>query len=168
MDGVALTPVDEQTLTELLMVAITEATADEVTPPLTSGPDWTEERQQWFRSYHREHRNQLDGSTGEATWAVVRDGQPVGSVRLKRTSSPDTLEGGIWLGRSVRGQGVGTAAIKALLAEALAAGAAMLVADTASTNVAAQTAMRRAGFTLAAGADGRVHGSIEVAAPTQR
>lgn len=162
MDEVTLTPVDEPMLVALLAVAVADATADEVTPPLTDSPEWTEEQQQWFLAYHRDRQGQLDGPAGEATWAVLQDGHPVGSIRLKRTGSPDTVETGIWLGRSARGRGIGTTAILTVAQRARAAGAQELVADTAATNLAAQTAMRRAGFTLTPGADGRVRGVCEL------
>jgi RimJ/RimL family protein N-acetyltransferase len=160
---VALVPLDEPVLSSLLRVATEEATADEVTPPLTAGPDWTEVRRQWFLDFHRARRDQLHAPVAESTWAVVLDGRPVGAVRLKRAPDASTLETGIWLARSVRGQGVGTAALEAIAGTARAAGARTVVADTAAGNLAAQAAMRRAGFRLApVDSDGRVRGSLMV------
>jgi RimJ/RimL family protein N-acetyltransferase len=91
------------------------------------------------------------------------DGRPVGAVRLKRTADASTLEAGIWLARSARGHGVGTAAIEAVAAHARAAGARAVVADTAAGNLAAQAAMRRAGFRLGdVDPEGRVRGTLAV------
>jgi ribosomal-protein-alanine N-acetyltransferase len=159
----ALVPVDEPMLDRLLAVAMEEATADEVTPPLTAGPDWTEARRRWFLGYHRDRRDQLDGPAAEATWAVVIDGRPVGAVRLKRVPGDSIVETGIWLARSARGRGIGAAALEAVAATARAAGAREVVADTAVGNAAAQAAMRRAGFRLApADAEGRVLGALDL------
>src|SRR5699024_1731603 len=94
-----------------------DAAAHEVTPPLTSGPAWTAERIDWFLDHHRRARCGVDGPAGEATWAVMLEGRPVGAVRLRRLDA-DTLETGIWLGRSARGCGAGTGPMQAVLARA--------------------------------------------------
>lgn len=92
---------------------------------------------------------------------MVAGGRPVGAVRLKRSSGDSTMETGIWLARSARGLGYGTAALKAVAATARAAEARTLLADTSAGNLAAQAAMRRAGFRLEpADLDGRVLGSL--------
>jgi len=54
-----------------LEVAITEALADEVTPPLTAGNAWTPIRIAWLRDFHRGRRGGLDGLAREATWATL-------------------------------------------------------------------------------------------------
>lgn len=112
---VVLINVDETVLDELVRVATTDASADEVTPPLTEGDSWTEVRVSWFREYHRDCRAGLDGPKKESTWAVVASDGVIGSVRLKRTETVGVLETGIWLARRVRGQGIGTAAAAAVM-----------------------------------------------------
>lgn len=86
--AVDLRPVDEATLERMIAAALADASADEVTPPLVRGEEWTPERIDWMRTLHRERRAGLDGPAGEATWAVVADGEVVGAVRLKRTGEP--------------------------------------------------------------------------------
>ena len=158
---VTLAPVDEQLLARLAVVATTDADASEVTPPLTPGDAWTPERLAWFEDYHRSGRVGLTGSEGEATWAVLEAGAPVGSVRLKRTEEDGVLETGIWIARSARGRGVGGRAMRLVREEARASGARCIRADTSPTNGAAQALMRAIGFALSPeGADGRVHGIL--------
>ncbi|MFC0674544.1 GNAT family N-acetyltransferase [Brachybacterium hainanense] len=154
----ALRTIDDALLAELLRVAVLDAAADEVTPPLTPGHGWTPQRQDWFVAYHRRCRDGLAGPSGEAAWAVVVDGAPMGCVRLKRTAEAGVLEVGIWLRRSARGRGIGSQAMTAVLAEASAAGASAVVADTASGNRGACALLRAAGFTLTESQtpDGRV------------
>lgn len=81
-----LVAVDETVLEKLVHAATTDAAADEVTPPLTPGSDWTPARVAWLRSFHRDRRAGLASSAAEATWAVVVDERVVGSVRLKRVA----------------------------------------------------------------------------------
>lgn len=160
---VVLQPVDDGVLAALLAVATAEADADEVTPPLGRGPGWTPERRDWFLAYHRRSREGLDGSAGEATWAVVLDGRPVGAVRLQRTDDPAVLVTGVWLARSTRGRAVGVDALRLVLQEAARVGATAVRADTAVGNSAARGALQRAGFALSApGSDGRVHAQASV------
>jgi RimJ/RimL family protein N-acetyltransferase len=59
----------------------------------------------------------------------------------------------MWLGRSHRGRGIGTAALRTLLEEAAKAGARAVVADTKTYNTAALGALRRNGATLMASQD---------------
>lgn len=161
MPLVALEPIDDVMLELLVDVAVSDADADEVTPRLDGRSGWTPERQAWLRDYHRSRRTGLGGPTGEATWAVIIEGDMVGSVRLK-TTGLDTMETGIWLCRSARARGVGTAALRAVVMQARAAGAQVLQADTAETNLAAQTLLLRAGFELSAPTAGRVQGSLRL------
>lgn len=161
MAVVALEPIDDVMLELLVDVAVSDAEADEVTPRLRASSGWTPERRAWLRDYHRSRRAGLDGRTGEGTWAAIVDGAVVGSVRLKRTGL-DTLETGIWLRRSARARGVGTAALLAVVAQARAAGAHLLQADTAETNLAAQALLLRAGFELSALTADRVQASLRL------
>ena len=89
---VALVDVTDQVLERLLGVALHDADADEVTPPLGTG---------------------------------------------------------LWLGRSFRGRGIGGEALRLVKAEAAAAGADLLEAETTPGNAAAQALLRAAGAALA-------------------
>lgn len=151
---VDLVGVDEAVLERLVHAATTDAAADEVTPPLTPGPAWTPARVAWLRSFHRDRRSGVDGPVGEATWAVLADGQLVGSVRLRHTGETGVLETGVWLTRSARGQGVGTAALAALLDRAVELGARQVSAHTTTGNAAALHVLRRLGFDAVPGRDG--------------
>ncbi|WP_084512130.1 GNAT family N-acetyltransferase [Agromyces subbeticus] len=156
--AVTLVPVDEEVLRRLTVVATSDAAASDVTPPLTPGDKWTRQRVGWFENYHRSRRSGLTGAEGEATWAILHLGQPVGAVRLKRTDVDGVVETGIWLARTVRGRGIAGQAIRRVLQEARAAGAHSVRADTAPTNEAAQRLLRTLGFTLSPPApDGRLH-----------
>ena len=76
---IELIPIDEDVLDRLVAAAVSDAAADEVTPPLTPGADWTPERLEWMRGLHRGARAGLDGPDGQATWAVVAHGAVVGA-----------------------------------------------------------------------------------------
>lgn len=146
-----LVDVDEAVLDELVAAAVGDAAPDEVTPQLTPGTEWTDERIAWLRELHRSRRTGLSGPAGEATWAIVTDGRVVGQVRLKRTDDPGVLETGIWLVRAVRDRGLGAQAIAAALQKAAEAGAQAVRADTTSANHPALGVLRRLGFRLQAG-----------------
>jgi RimJ/RimL family protein N-acetyltransferase len=138
-------------LETLVRTAVTDASPNEVTPPLTPGGEWSPERIEWLRNFHRDRRSGLDGPAGEATWAVLADAELVGSVRLARTAEPDVLEVGIWLARGARGRGLARRALAVVLAEAAGRGARMVRADTTSGNRAALAVLSRMGFELSAG-----------------
>ncbi|MEO8282710.1 MAG: GNAT family N-acetyltransferase [Pseudarthrobacter sp.] len=157
---IRLADVDEGMLELLLELARLDAMPDEVSPPLGSGTGWNAERVQWFRAYHRGAANGLDGLAGEKSWAVLCDGSPAGSIRLKRASERDTAETGIWLGRSFRGHGVGTAALKLVLAEARRAGLRQVVAHTTAGNAGAQRLLRGAGAVLTHDGGGAVSAAV--------
>lgn len=149
----SLVDVDESVLAQLVEAATSDASAGEVTPPLTAGHAWTPQRMTWLYAFHRDRRDSIDGPCREATWAVVEDGRVVGSVRLRRTDTPGVLEAGIWLTRSARGRGVGTAALVSVLDHARSASADAVRADTTVANVSAQGALRALGFELEPGHD---------------
>ena len=149
-------PVDAAMLPRLREVAVADAAADDVTPPLTPGPEWTPERIAWFEDYHRACAAGLDGPRREATWAVLVDGEPVGAVRLGRTDEPGVAETGIWLARRARGRGIAPTALGAVVELACDAGLSAIRADTSVTNLPALAALRRLGFTLAPAVEGRV------------
>jgi RimJ/RimL family protein N-acetyltransferase len=145
---VELVRVDDAVLDRLIAVAVTDAAAPEVTPPLTPGESWTPERVDWLRSFHRDRRAGLDGGRQEATWAVVVDGEVTGSVRLRRTAVPGVLETGIWLAGSARGRGTGARALAALVQEARSRGCRELRAETRATNRPAMAVLTSVGFLL--------------------
>lgn len=152
--AVSLVDVDELTLDELVSAAVSDASANDVTAPVTTGNEWSPTRITWLKDFHRNRRDGLSGPAGEITWAILLGGQVVGSVRLKRTAVPGILETGIWLIRRVRGQGVGRRAMAEVLRTAAALGALGVRADTTASNGAAMGVLRRLGFDLVRSDDG--------------
>ncbi|MFF1383422.1 GNAT family N-acetyltransferase [Arthrobacter sp. NPDC058288] len=150
---VELLDVTEEILEKLLDVALADAAADDVTPPLGAAAGWNAERISWFRDYHRAAAAGLDGPAAEKAWAISCGGRLAGSIRLKRTGTAagaaSTLETGLWLGRSFRGRGVGREALNLIRVAALGAGASVLQAETTAGNAAAQSLLRSAGAELA-------------------
>jgi RimJ/RimL family protein N-acetyltransferase len=144
----ALIAVDELALKQLVQAAVSDASADEVTPPLTAGVEWTPARVEWLERFHRDRRAGFGGAAAESTWAVVVGSAVVGSVRLKRTDEQGVLETGVWLTRSSRGRGFAGAAMAAVLREAAALGAQGVRADTTTGNTSALGVLRRLGFDL--------------------
>lgn len=140
--------VDEESLEELLAVAVEDAAPEEVMPPVTGPPGWTAARQDSFRNWHRARFPGFAGPLRESTYAIIHTGEIVGAARLALRDSHDVLETGMWLGRSHRGRGFGTATVRVLLDEAARAGARTVVADTTSHNTSALGALRRNGATL--------------------
>lgn len=160
---VELVAVDNIVLERLVQVATSDALADEVTPPLTSGPEWTPTRIAWLRAFHVDRRAGLQGPAGEVTWAVVLDQRVVGSVRLQRTQQSGELETGAWLIRSSRGQGVGRAAMEAVLREAAALGFVAVCARTTVSNASALRVLKRLGFDLTpTGDDGGIYALLAI------
>lgn len=150
--AVGLVDVTEEVLEQLLTLAIQDADADEVTPPLGSAAGWNSERISWFREYHHDAAPGLDGPAQQKSWAISCRGELAGSIRLKRTG-PGALETGIWLARSFRGQGIGREALRLVMAEAALSGATALEADTTAGNAGALALLRSAGAEFVAGAD---------------
>ncbi len=146
--GIELVRVGEDILSALVTLATEDARPNEVTPPLSPGDEWTPERAEWLRSFHRDRRGGLLGAAGEATWAIVLDGRVVGAARLKQTERLGCLETGVWVGRSIRGRGVGRHAMAALIQEAASAGADELCADTTQDNSGSLAVLRQFGFQL--------------------
>jgi RimJ/RimL family protein N-acetyltransferase len=156
---ISLADVGEAMLEQLLELAQQDAAADDVTPPLGTGSGWNTERRDWFRAYHRAAAAGLDGPAGEKSWAVLWDGRPAGSVRLKLTGET-TAETGIWLGRSFRGRGVGAAALALVLAEARTYGLRKVTAHTTEGNLGAQRILTAAGAHLRHGDGGEVSAAV--------
>jgi ribosomal-protein-alanine N-acetyltransferase len=155
--ALALVDVTEDVLERLLCLAVRDADADEVTPPLGSAPGWNPERISWFREYHRAAAAGLDGPARQQSWAISCGGLLAGATRLQRTGHGlekyPWLEAGIWLGRGFRGRGVGTEALRLLKAEAAGYGATGLEAHTTAGNAAALALLRSAGAVLGFGAE---------------
>ncbi|WP_254665891.1 GNAT family N-acetyltransferase [Streptomyces sp. WMMB 322] len=143
-----LQQVDEERLEALLAVAVDDAAPEEVMPPVAGPPGWTPERQEAFRTWHRVRRPGLAGPLQESTFAITHDRKIVGSARLAVRDGHEVLETGMWLARSQRGRGIGTAALRMLLHEAARTSARAVVADTTIQNTAAVAALRRNGATL--------------------
>jgi RimJ/RimL family protein N-acetyltransferase len=154
-----LADVDDPMLEVLLALAMRDAAPDEVTPPLGAGVGWNAERIDWFCAYHRSAAAGLHGPAGEKSWAVLCDGSPAGSIRLKRGAEA-TAETGIWLGRGYRGRGVGTAALGLVLVEARRAGLSRVVAHTTAANTGARRLLTAAGAILAYGDCGSVSAAV--------
>jgi RimJ/RimL family protein N-acetyltransferase len=156
---IILADVGEAMLEQLLELAQQDAAADEVTPQLGPGNGWNTERHDWFRSYHRAAAAGLDGPAGEKSWAVLCEGVPAGSIRLKLTAEA-TAETGIWLGRSFRGRGVGAAALALVLAKARTSGLRKVTAHTTEGNLGAQRILTAAGAQLTHDDGGNVSAAV--------
>jgi RimJ/RimL family protein N-acetyltransferase len=156
---VELVDVDESVLAELIEAATTDATADEVTPPLTDGPQWTAARIEWLQQFHRSHRGGLSDQT---VWAVLVDGAVAGQVRLRRLTEDGVGETGLWLRRSMRGRGIGTAVVRAVVNQAVVAGLHRVTAETTVTNLPARRTLERAGFTVTSGGPRGLRAQLEL------
>lgn len=96
--AVALLDVSEDVLEQLLELALRDADADEVTPPLGTTAGWNTDRISWFREFHRAAAAGLDGPAGQKTWAISCDGQMAGSVRLRRMDPEPAAADEGWAG----------------------------------------------------------------------
>lgn len=85
--AVALLDVTEAVLEQLLELALRDADADEVTPPLGATAGWNTDRISWFREFHRAAAAGLDGPARQKSWAISCDGQLAGSIRLQWTKA---------------------------------------------------------------------------------
>lgn len=129
-------------------MAVAEAEPGEVMPPVPGPPGWSQARREAFREFHRARFGGLDGPTGTAMYAINVGGDVVGMIRMSHTDEPRTMETGMWLGRSARGQGIAVAALRCLLAEAARVGARRVVANTTVANRAALGVLIRSGAVL--------------------
>lgn len=143
-----MTPLDDGVLERLLATAVADADPVEVMPPVDGPPGWTEANRATFRAFHRARYGGLQGELRTVMFAVLLDRLVVGMIRMTWRDEPGVMETGMWLGRSARAQGVGVAALRALLAEAARAQARVVVAETTRTNGAAVGALRRCGAVL--------------------
>ena len=159
--AVAIVPVDEDVLDVLLGVAVADAEPIDVMPPVAGPPGWTDAARAAFAAHHRSRRPGLAGPHAEVTWAILADGAVVGSARLHRVG-PGCLEMGVWLGRSARAHGVGTALVPLLVAEAGRLGATTVIAETTADNVGALATLRRNGALLTDHPGGHVRAELPV------
>ncbi|WP_234348060.1 GNAT family N-acetyltransferase [Streptomyces specialis] len=138
-NGIRLRPLDEAGLPALLAAAVADADPLEVMPPVDGPPGWSAARRDAFVAFHRSRA--LAAEPVETVYAVVVGGRVAGAARLcplpaDARTPPGTVEAGLWLGRSVRGTGVGGAVLRDLTALARASGAACLYASTTTDNAA--------------------------------
>lgn len=145
---VLLRPIDDEVLEQLLDVAVTQAEPGQVMPSVEGPPGWTDARKDAFRTFHRRCYGGLGAADRTAMFAVVAEGAVVGMIRMTLGATPEIVEVGMWLGRSARGRGIGTAAFRAILDEAAAAGARTVVADTTAGNEAVLRMLRSCGAEL--------------------
>ena len=101
--AVELLDVSEAVLEQLLELALRDADADEVTPPLGTTAGWNTDRISWFREFHRASAAGLDGPAGQKSWAISCDGQLAGSVRLRRPEMETTEAGDDGVGAGAGG-----------------------------------------------------------------
>lgn len=139
-----LKDIDDKTLDDLLALAMSEATPEEVMPPVSAPAGWNETRKAAFRMFHESRRDGLEGPHAEVTFAILQDGRVVGSGRLARVR-PGVLETGMWLARSARGCGIGSKALLTLAEQAAATGTTRLIARTTTANLGALGALRNCG-----------------------
>ncbi|MER5701176.1 GNAT family N-acetyltransferase [Micromonospora sp. NPDC002296] len=165
--AVRLEPVGERNLEPLLSVAVAEAEPDDVMPPVDAPAGWSHARRQAFRDYYRTGFAGLAGPSRTAMYAVLVSGEVLGMIRMTRRAEPGTVEAGVWLGRSARGQGVGAAALRELLNLAAAAGMHTVVAETTRDNAGAISMLRRCGAKLVEDGDAvRAEISLDATPPT--
>ncbi|MCW3839223.1 GNAT family N-acetyltransferase [Micromonospora yasonensis] len=166
--AVRLEPVDEGNLEPLLSVAAAEAEPEDVMPPVEAPAGWSLARRDAFREFHRASFGGLDGPTRTRMYAIVASGEVVGMVRMTRCAEPGTVETGMWLGRSARGQGLGAAALRELLNAAAAAGMHTVVAETTPENRGAVAVLKKCGAKLREN-DGKVRAEmcLDSALPTR-
>jgi hypothetical protein len=74
-------------------------------PPVEAPPGWSQPRRDAFCEFYRSHYRGLNGPTRTLTYGILCNSDVVGMIRMARSDGPDTLETGMWLGRSARGRG---------------------------------------------------------------
>ncbi len=156
---VELRRIDDDIIERLVLVVVKDAAPEEVMPPVTGPPGWTLERQEAFREFHRRRRGGLEGPCQEVGFAIVAHREVVGVARLARRND-GAHEIGLWIGRSHRGQGIGTATLAVLRSKAAELGVNVLWAETTATNTAALSVLRHHGAVLSPGTQGEMHARI--------
>jgi RimJ/RimL family protein N-acetyltransferase len=132
---VTLEPLDERCLTDLLRAAVADAEPGEVMPVEEPGVGWDADRTAGFLAFHRGRA--LAKPPIESTYGIRVDGEMVGAARLcPLPDAPGAAEAGVWIGRSRRGAGIGTAVLGGLIERASAEGYAKLFVSTTADNTA--------------------------------
>lgn len=129
-------------------MAVAEAEPGEVMPPVPGPPGWSQARREAFREFHRARFGGLEGPTRTVMYAIHVGDDVVGMIRMSHTDEPGTMETGMWLGRSARGQGIAVAALRCLVEEAARIGARRIVANTTAANRAAIGVLMQCGAVL--------------------
>lgn len=145
---VVLSRLRESTVEALLAVAVADADPDEVMPPIDAPPGWSPPRVAAFRRFYRSHLAGLSGTRHTQMYLISLRDNVVGMIRMARGTEADTMETGMWLARSARGDGTGAAALRLLLSEVARAGGRRVVAETTADNHAAIGVLRRCGATI--------------------
>ena len=144
-----LIPLDEPELARLLEAAVADADPLEVMPPVDGPGGWNDTRREAFLSFHR--RRSLNPDTAiETTWLIEADGRAAGAAWLRPVSGRTAMEveAGVWLGRSMRGRGIGKRVAEVLLDAARDGGAVRFVATTTVDNAAARRLLSSTGAEL--------------------
>lgn len=154
---ITMRPLDEWLLLVLADIAANDADPGDVMPPVTGEVGWTAGNRAAFVAHHRARFDGLAGVHRELCYAVLRGTTPVGIARLQQIGA-DRLEAGVWLVRSARGRGIGTAIADLLRVEA-ARLKGDLCATTTTGNTAALRILQRVGaeLTVDDGDDVRAH-----------
>ncbi|MEJ2856193.1 MULTISPECIES: GNAT family N-acetyltransferase [unclassified Saccharothrix] len=124
---VELRPVDDAGLQRLAAVAMSDADPSDVMPP-----DWTPGDMSSLLDFY-------DGFRADS-FEIVQHGDTVGFTRI----TPEG-ETGLWVARSARGRGVGVAALRAVVDQAVLRRIPVVTARTTTANTAALSVLRRAG-----------------------
>ncbi|MBQ1014483.1 GNAT family N-acetyltransferase, partial [Micromonospora sp. M51] len=109
--------------------------------------------------FHRASFGGRDGPPRSQMYAILVGGEVMGMVRMTRCDEPGTVETGMWLGRSARGQGIGAAALRELLNAAARAGMRVVVAETTPDNIGAVAVLEKCGAKLHED-DGKIRAQI--------
>ncbi|MEU5760967.1 GNAT family N-acetyltransferase [Nocardia sp. NPDC047648] len=132
---VTLEPLDERCLTDLLHAAVADAEPGEVMPVEEPGGGWDADRTARFLAFHRGRA--LASTPVESTYGIRVSGEVVGAARLcPLPEAPGAAEAGVWIGRSHRGAGIGTAVLGGLIERATAEGYTKLFVSTTADNAA--------------------------------
>ncbi|MFI6300093.1 GNAT family N-acetyltransferase [Nonomuraea sp. NPDC050790] len=130
---ITLHQLDEALLQQLLEAAISDADPLEVMPAIEGPKGWTVQRQLAFLRFHQ--TRSLSDRPVETTYAIREEGNVIGAARLAPiTGTVASVEAGIWLGRSYRSMGRGSAVFGQLVEVARDLGARRMFASTTASN----------------------------------
>lgn len=161
---VTLQPLDQALLKDLLDAAVEYAEPGEAMPPVEGPAGWTPERKAAFVRFHE--ARSLVAESAEVTFAIVVGMRVVGAARLCPLKEPGrAVEAGMWIGRSHRGVGVGSAVLGHLLDRARADGFDALFVSTKPDNKAVHRLIASLGVDLVCEGDS-VTAWVDLSAPT--